>query len=193
MNPDLIGPLEARLLALERKQARIDRSLRDARVDLVGLSQGIWDGWSDARGRRVAMPAPPCTGDFPAICACIPTTFTIHNSSYGDCTVTYDSTSGSWKGCFVVAYAGGGVCTACSTAQHYELVGSNATNAWSLIFRFKTHTVGVTQCPVASICSDATNYSVSYNFVTVGCGNNSNNLGNAGPFQPGGTVLTWTW
>jgi hypothetical protein len=53
----VITPKEARLLALERKQARIGEILRGLRMDVAGARQGIWDVWSDV-GAVVVTPTP---------------------------------------------------------------------------------------------------------------------------------------
>jgi hypothetical protein len=58
----VITPKEARLLALERKQARIGEILRGLRQDVAGSRQGIWDAWGDL---GVAGAAPTtCTATY---------------------------------------------------------------------------------------------------------------------------------
>jgi hypothetical protein len=60
MDLDAIGPLEARLLALERRNARIGDDLETLRRLEVALWQEIWDSWGDVHG-RVMTPAPTPT------------------------------------------------------------------------------------------------------------------------------------
>jgi hypothetical protein len=56
----LIRAAAARLLALERKQARAADELRDLRRELVAIQQGIWDSWSDFK-MRTQPPGAPAT------------------------------------------------------------------------------------------------------------------------------------
>lgn len=55
---DARGPLEARLLALERRLVHVEDEARRNQVDLAALWQEEWDAWSDRR-RRGGTPAPP--------------------------------------------------------------------------------------------------------------------------------------
>jgi hypothetical protein len=57
---DAIGPQEARLLALERKQVRLDDYMSNLARQLTALEQGIWQAWSELSGAHVTS----CTATY---------------------------------------------------------------------------------------------------------------------------------
>jgi hypothetical protein len=57
---DARGPLEARLLGVERGLAVMDRDLHDLQRRLTGAQQRLWDAWSEFRGVGGAT----CTASF---------------------------------------------------------------------------------------------------------------------------------
>jgi len=59
VSEDALGPQETRVLALERKQERLDDALANFSRQLVQLEQDIWQTWSELGG-----PAPICTANF---------------------------------------------------------------------------------------------------------------------------------
>ena len=68
---DARGPMEARLLGVERGLNAMDRDLETLERQIVALSQGIWDAWSDVATGNFGPPPPlppptvlitPCSG-----------------------------------------------------------------------------------------------------------------------------------
>jgi hypothetical protein len=169
MAPDLIYPAEARLLALERKLARGERDLRALRVGEVGLAQGVWDAWGDVRVQAPTSP-PTCTTDFAAICACLALTLKLHDSTYGDTTITYDSVNKWWVGCKQVSYPGTILCGARSMPLWYYLFGDNTTNVWNLTIKWHgTASLSGNVCPTTGkTCADTPNRTQTANG-TMGC------------------------
>lgn len=132
---EIRGPLETRLLALERRQDRVDALLSDLRRRALAVSQGIWDAWSEVSfpAEEAETPAPTCTGDFPQICSCIPLVLILHDSYYGACPLTYNPSTKRWVGCKLVSYPATPLCPAApSTPITYTLVGDNTTPQWTL-------------------------------------------------------------
>src|SRR3954454_8130538 len=121
----LIGPMETRLLAVERAQARIDDDFRVLRREVIALSQGIWDAWSAVRLPVGVQPGGcPGVADFPDVCPCLPLTLTLHDPYYGDCTLPYDPGQLAWFGCKLVSLPANPSCSAVSSfALHYILNG----------------------------------------------------------------------
>lgn len=60
MAVDPRGPLEARLLALERRLVHADDQLRQQQRELIGVGQSLWDAWGDRR-IPTATPTPSPT------------------------------------------------------------------------------------------------------------------------------------
>lgn len=115
---------------------------------------------------------PNCVTDFPAICACIPPTITLVDSFYGNCDIVYDPLALAWTGCNIVTLPNNLSCAGPVTfALHYTLTGDNTTSAWRLTTQYKV-TNFTTHCPVASICSDATNQSLNLT-ITLNCSGTS--------------------
>jgi hypothetical protein len=101
MGPDLIGPLEARLIAVERRTVRLDDELRTLRRGVVETQQRIRDSWSDWRLRApVAVATPP-------VVACATVTVALKN-----CNGTAALAAG---GTITITSAGGTVYGPCTT------------------------------------------------------------------------------
>jgi hypothetical protein len=155
---DARGPMEARVLGVERGLDVMDRDLHNLKRQLIGLTQGIWDAWNDV-GRLSAPPvATPPANPFPAICSSFPTTMPVIDSLYGGSILTFDGVS-KWLGCKVVAVPAGGACGAiASSAVFYSLQGDNTTSTWVLTVSYDA--TGVNHCPVnGATCGTATNRS----------------------------------
>jgi hypothetical protein len=58
---DATGPMETRLLALERRLVHIDDQLRQQQRQLIGVGQSLWDAWGDRRIPRTPTPTPTPT------------------------------------------------------------------------------------------------------------------------------------
>src|SRR4051812_32061562 len=159
---DLTGPMEARLLEVERRLARLDHDLRTMKRDATTLSQGAWDAWSAVRlPREQAKPATDCVGDFPDVCPCFPHQITLKDTYYGDCVLTYDPTRLAWLGCKLVSLPANPSCSAVSSfALLYTLTGNRTSTSWNLVLQYKTANF-TTRCPVASTCPDATNQALN--------------------------------
>lgn len=159
MSIEAIGPLEARLLAVERRQARIDEEVRGLKRDVIAIGQGIWDAWDEV-GRvtvDVASPTttPDCTRVFPNVCECIPLVLVLHDSYYGDTPLAYDRDNLWWTGCRMVPYPGTASCPAALTPIRYTLQGDDATSDWALTIAWKGVPVGANTCPsAAATCGD---------------------------------------
>lgn len=156
MTADLTGPMEARLLALERRQARLDDALRTLRRQAVAVGQGIWDAWSEVNvpvvtGGGAVAPAGPtfagCTG------VTVPTTLYARDAVYGAITLTYDGSS-LWTACKSVNFPGyGSSCGAVAgVAVHYDLLKTGTFR-----MRWASSAPSTTLCPAASTCATSPN------------------------------------
>jgi hypothetical protein len=158
MMRDLISPIEVRLRALERRQARIVRSLRAARRDIMTVGQGLWDAWSRSDVGPESQTTPTVVTTFPHVCPALPLALTLHDSYYGDTTLNWDGVS-KWVGCKVIFYPGTLICGAASTPIFYTLFGDDTTSAWT----FQVAWIGVRDrfgniCPKAgATCNDTPN------------------------------------
>jgi hypothetical protein len=142
----VISPKEARLLALERKTARLGQILRGLRTDALGVGQGLQDAWSDVAAAGPAPGPPATTPPINACCSAIPTTTTIPftDSVWGAGNLVWDGSANwaAWLG--GLAWPGAGACGACTIAVHYSFdSGSHALSVAWLIFN-------ASQCPAPS-------------------------------------------
>lgn len=97
------------------------------------------------------------TSDFSGVCSCIPTTLTLIDSVYGNCTLTYNPILQSWVGCRTVNYPGNANCPAGTIAIHYTIEGSNFPNNWQCIVQWPGHTLNGHACPLpGSDCTTPT-------------------------------------
>lgn len=154
---DLTGPLEARLLALERRQARADGALGRLARRTIALHQGIWDAWADLRHPRGVAPPPPTGVElFPDVCSPIPEVMTLTDSYYGlSIPITWDGVT-NWKACAVVNKPATATCAGGLTPIFYKLVGTNSTPDWDLFIQWHKVTVGT--CPEIGADCTATPY-----------------------------------
>ncbi len=170
---DAIGPMERRLLGLERRLVHIDEALRQQNIWLVGLGQGIWDAWSDRRrprGTPTPTPTPPPT--FGSCCCCsdyvLPSSLTLTDGTYGDFTLTFDGVS-QYAGCKQISFGGTVTCPGTvSMPLYYTIDVDTATCQATLTMLY--YGSGGDNCPTSGhTCSDsAPNVSFS-STITLGC------------------------
>jgi hypothetical protein len=143
----LIGPMETRLLAVERIQARIDHDLRDMRREVIALSQGIWDAWSDVRFPRTTNPPAPKHPLTIGGCGTLqlPESIPYVDSKYGSGTLKWDGVS-NWVACKAGLSFGGGI----TFALHYTLSNTGSLGASWAGDGFAR--------PVNSTCATATSF-----------------------------------
>jgi len=169
---DAMGPMEKRLLALERRGVIIDNELRQLSQATVAVSQGIWDAWGEWRipkTRPTTLPTSQCTTDFPNICPCIPLSLPLTDSVYGTTTITYNPATGKWTGCKVASFPGSASCAAVtSTAIFYTLIGDKNNANWYLVVQWLA--AGSHNCPVTSNCTSVSNHQISTDTAIVCCG-----------------------
>jgi hypothetical protein len=163
MNANLTGPMEARLLALERRQAQVDRSLRDLDRQLVAAQQGTWDAWSgidlNGDGGGGSQP-PPQGGKIPGCSSPLAATLYAQDPVYGSITLQWDGSS-MWTACKVVNFPGfHSSCPATSgVAVFYDVIAASG----QFRMRWKSNFPTTTACPTASTCSDTSNCSANQN------------------------------
>ena len=164
-SPDLVGDLEARLLAVERRTIRLDDDVRTLRRGLTETQQRIWAAWAESGGSPVPVPASaPCTvTDFPSVCPSLPCVIDLTDSYYtttlGGPTVplTYVPASLHWTGCAFWTLPNNASCAGpINFALNYTLNGDDGSTAWNLVMSYKISNF-TTRCPIASVCGDATN------------------------------------
>ncbi len=165
---DARGPLEARVLGVERGLEAMDRDLRNLRRQVLSLSQGVWAAWSEVHARITTPSLQPPTPSFPAICRLFPPRLPILDSLYGGSFLSWDGVS-KWTGCRAVAVPAGGSCGAvASSAIRYSLQGDNTTATWVLTVSYDS-TGTPNFCPVnGATCGTATNRSDTMS-ATISC------------------------
>jgi hypothetical protein len=152
MSGDLVGPMEARLLELERRQARLDHSLHSVGREVVALGQGIWDAWSDFPPLKVQSPTGH-GGTIPGCTSALATTLYVRDPVYGAITLQWDGAA-MWTACKSVNYFGyGGNCVAVNgVAVWYDLL-----NTGIFRMRWASNVPTTTRCPIASTCASTPN------------------------------------
>jgi hypothetical protein len=111
---DAIGPMENRLLQLERKQARLDAALRTLAIDATALWQREWDAWGDwppyLHGAPTPTPTPtptPNTGVSGTLSGCttagIPGTVIVTDALANVLGTFTASSGGAWSGSVYLA------------------------------------------------------------------------------------------
>jgi hypothetical protein len=149
----VISDLEARLIRAERQAYEHQDSLRKLKDDADQVGQWILTT-TPGSGEGNAN----CVTIYPVVNSCIPFTLTLHDSYYGDCTLTWDGMA-NWVGCKMVSYPGTVLCAARSCPIFYVLFGDAGTNVWTLQVGFHgTSDRSGNVCPTAGkTCSDSPN------------------------------------
>jgi hypothetical protein len=165
---DAIGPMEARLLALERRLVHCEDALRTQQISLTGIGQGIWDAWGEHRRPRGTTPTPTPTGTFPDCCPgyTFPSTLTLVDNVYGNFTLTWDGLY-TWKGCKQISFAGSLVCpTPVSMPLGWFLAINGATCTATLHMVWLANLLS---CPAAGkTCADMTYGPADIAYQTIG-------------------------
>jgi len=191
VSDNLRGPIESRLLAVERGLSGLERELRQLRRQAIAVGQGLWDSWGDTPIPRQA----PAAAKFPNICPGpddIPDVITLVDPVYGDVDLTWDGVS-AWTGCQVINYPGFGVCPAATSCPiTYTLTGSNTTAVWELEVAWIDHTVSGQHCPLAGqSCGSAPTISFTHT-ATIACSGTTAWTFNAGFIYAGNTTPTFS-
>jgi hypothetical protein len=150
---DARGPMEARVLGVERGCNQMDRDLEALKRQLVALSQGIWDAWSDVATPSAGPPAPPPT---PTVhitpCSGLNVLYNLPfvDSIFGSGTLVWDGTA-HFAACLSgLAYGGSFACATATIAIHYSMdTSGNLVVTW--LVNSGSH------CPITSTCSSTTN------------------------------------